>query len=650
MTTDVERVRVRIEGDMSGLRSTLVRASSETDKKTSAISRAFAGVEKRMTGVGLTAQTFIGGLTVGALIQATRASLDFADSLIDQSKVIDMSVERLQALRHVGQQLGVEIPQLDKGLEKFTVTIGDAAEGELEAVEVFKRLGVEIRDTNGQVRSTEAIFDDTVDAFSRFESVAQRNALAAQIFGEQAGPKMGEMLGIGAAGLKEQENAAREAGAVMNKETIDAAGALKDEIAALANVAKTQGAEALITSFGPAVALLAHLASAAATNVNEMVQGLALLGGVGPLANGSIEKFNDEIEDTSDRIQTLKALLANGPKGSGDFIASGLRRGDAQRELNRQIVKLEQLKAAQMAAIEAANKPTPGAAGAGAGGGAAGADLGASSAPVEESSQARLSRMVEEQREVEESIAEHNERQIAENAKKNAEKIAADEAYVRQWHERVLEQQEIEEEIGEFNEQQLAEERARSDEYVELWWDRVEQQMEAEQALADFEAQQNRERLGAAKTALGNLSTLMASENRKMFEAGKAAAIAETIINTYEAAQKAFTSLADIPYVGPALGAAAAAAAIAGGLARVQAIKNTSFGSRSVAVGVGNGVAVGSGGSAAGGGAAGATAPRQNIYIQGLNPNDLYSGSAIRSLIERISEAQGDGTRIAVVS
>ena len=65
------------------------------------------------------------------------------------------------------------------------------------------------------------------------------------------------------------------------------------------------------------------------------------------------------------------------------------------------------------------------------------------------------------------------------------------------------------------------------------------------------------------KTALGENSALY-----------KAAAITQTIIDTYKGAQAAFTSLATIPVVGPALGTAAAAAAIGAGMARIAAIKS----------------------------------------------------------------------------
>jgi len=53
---------------------------------------------------------------------------------------------------------------------------------------------------------------------------------------------------------------------------------------------------------------------------------------------------------------------------------------------------------------------------------------------------------------------------------------------------------------------------------------------------------------------------------------GKAAAIAETTINTYTAAMAAYKSLAGIPVIGPVLGIAAAGAAIATGIATVKKI------------------------------------------------------------------------------
>ena len=63
----------------------------------------------------------------------------------------------------------------------------------------------------------------------------------------------------------------------------------------------------------------------------------------------------------------------------------------------------------------------------------------------------------------------------------------------------------------------------------------------------------------------------------KSFKLQKAMSIANALINTYEMANKAFSALAAIPFVGPQLGKAAAVAAVGLGLAQVNAIRKTQF-------------------------------------------------------------------------
>lgn len=64
---------------------------------------------------------------------------------------------------------------------------------------------------------------------------------------------------------------------------------------------------------------------------------------------------------------------------------------------------------------------------------------------------------------------------------------------------------------------------------------------------------------------------------KEEFEKAKKFQIAETIINTLSSAMGAYQSLASIPYVGPVLGAAAAAAALMLGYSQVEQIKATQY-------------------------------------------------------------------------
>lgn len=96
-------------------------------------------------------------------------------------------------------------------------------------------------------------------------------------------------------------------------------------------------------------------------------------------------------------------------------------------------------------------------------------------------------------------------------------------------------------------------------------------------AELQFEQQTWAQRAATTQEGLGAIASLRNSNNRQAFEIGKAAAVAQVLVDTPLAAQKAFTSLAGIPIVGPALGATAAAAAIVGGTARLNQIKSQQF-------------------------------------------------------------------------
>jgi hypothetical protein len=121
------------------------------------------------------------------------------------------------------------------------------------------------------------------------------------------------------------------------------------------------------------------------------------------------------------------------------------------------------------------------------------------------------------------------------------------------------------------------------------------------QAQRQITLEETMGRFQATSTMFANLSALMNTENKKAFKIGKAAAIASATINTANAAIKAYQSMAGIPYVGPALGIAAAAAAVAAGTVQIVKIKNTKLGSGSG--GIPNGPSGAPGGGSLGGGA-----------------------------------------------
>lgn len=105
-------------------------------------------------------------------------------------------------------------------------------------------------------------------------------------------------------------------------------------------------------------------------------------------------------------------------------------------------------------------------------------------------------------------------------------------------------------------------------EFTDATKQQIQERAEASQWEAEQYALSQRIKLEAGSSILGSLSRLLGEQTK----AGKAAAVAQATIDTYLSAQQAFTSMSGIPVVGPGLGAIAAAAAIAAGLANVKSI------------------------------------------------------------------------------
>jgi len=150
---------------------------------------------------------------------------------------------------------------------------------------------------------------------------------------------------------------------------------------------------------------------------------------------------------------------------------------------------------------------------------------------------------------------------------------------------------------------------------------------DASQARQRVQEQEMRAKQATMGQILGNMTTLMNTESRKMFEIGKMAGIANSIISTYTGASKALE-------LGWPLGPMAAAAITAKGFAQVSAIRSQSFG--------------GGGGGSAGG------SPTQsindkteqidtlNVSLQGFDPNSLYTGQQVGGLLDALSEEAKD--------
>lgn len=116
--------------------------------------------------------------------------------------------------------------------------------------------------------------------------------------------------------------------------------------------------------------------------------------------------------------------------------------------------------------------------------------------------------------------------------------------------------------------------KAKEDKAKEFYDRGIISEQEYQNALLQIAQQADEKRLDSYSKTLSDTTSSLKSALGEGNALYKAAAITETVINTYKAATAAYSALAPIPIIGPALGVAAAAAAVAAGAANVAKIRS----------------------------------------------------------------------------
>jgi hypothetical protein len=151
--------------------------------------------------------------------------------------------------------------------------------------------------------------------------------------------------------------------------------------------------------------------------------------------------------------------------------------------------------------------------------------------------------------------------------------------------------------------------------------------------IADIE---NKAKLNAVSQTFGALSSLMNTESKKLFEIGKAAAIAGAIVDGFAAVSKTMASV-PYPFNIPLAAAQATASAV-----QVQNIAKQK---------VGGAQSMGSSGSFSGGAPVTNTQPQAqggtNVNVSGINPGDMFTG---QQMIDTLKAVVGDGADVSFLA
>jgi hypothetical protein len=123
-----------------------------------------------------------------SVVALSQAFADLQNELLDASARTGVAVETLAGLRLAAEGSGLEFRNLEAGLNRLPKSMADAARGTGAAARAFDALGVAVVDTEGELRSSEDVLQDTFEALSAIENPAEKAALAIDLLGQRAGP------------------------------------------------------------------------------------------------------------------------------------------------------------------------------------------------------------------------------------------------------------------------------------------------------------------------------------------------------------------------------------------------------------------------------------------------------------------------------
>ncbi len=169
-----------------------------------------------------------------AAVPATLAVLahqavDTGDRLNELAQQVGVSVEFLSSLRITARQNGVDLASLAFGFKQLASQVQDTADPASAATIAFRRLGVEVHDSEGKLKSSEEIFRAVADGFTSLQDGAGKSVLAVQLFG-RAGQNLIPLLNGGSASIDAMQGKVRALGLEFSGNAARAAGQFNDSL------------------------------------------------------------------------------------------------------------------------------------------------------------------------------------------------------------------------------------------------------------------------------------------------------------------------------------------------------------------------------------------------------------------------------------
>ena len=210
-----------------------------------------------------------------AMVYALKEAVDSADNMSKMAQKVGVTTEALSELSYAAKLSDVSMESLQAGMVKL-------AKGAAEGNEAFKAMGVDVKDTQGNLKTTDVLMSEVAGKFASYKDGAEKTALAVKLFGK-AGADMIPLLNAGATGLAAMAAEARALGIVLDEETGNRAEQFNDNLTRMHSAAgglALQVASALLpamTGLTDAMVDSVKNSSDVAENASIMISGFRLV-------------------------------------------------------------------------------------------------------------------------------------------------------------------------------------------------------------------------------------------------------------------------------------------------------------------------------------------------------------------------------------
>lgn len=161
------------------------------------------------------------------LAEIVTKTVETAGALNDTSVALGVTTDAIQELGYAAKLNGSSVEGMADGIRKLSITMAAAAGGSEEAAQTFRKLGVQLTSSDGQLRAADDVLGDLAEKFKAMPDGARKVAAAVSLFGK-SGASLIPTLTIGREELEKTRKEARDLGIVLDKSVIPAADDLGD--------------------------------------------------------------------------------------------------------------------------------------------------------------------------------------------------------------------------------------------------------------------------------------------------------------------------------------------------------------------------------------------------------------------------------------